>query len=99
MTKNQTSLDGGAFAPGEAAREGKLAQAIWRATLVGAVLSMVSIDAASSAQRCMVTDPTGTPLNVLRFDGKVIGALHNGEIVRILRERGPAGKTLGLGRL
>jgi hypothetical protein len=32
----------------------------------------------------MVTDPTGTPLNVRRFDGKVIGALHNGEIVKIL---------------
>jgi hypothetical protein len=46
---------------------------------------MVSIDAASSSQRCMVTDPTGTPLNVRRFDGKTIGALHNGEIVRILR--------------
>jgi hypothetical protein len=33
----------------------------------------------------MVTDPTGTPLNVRRFDGKVIGALHNGEIVKVLR--------------
>jgi hypothetical protein len=38
-----------------------------------------------AAERCMVTDPTGTPLNVRRFDGKVIGALHNGEIVKILR--------------
>ena len=37
------------------------------------------------AQRCMVTDPTGTPLNVRRFDGKIIGALHNGEIVRVQR--------------
>ena len=33
----------------------------------------------------MVTDPTGTPLNVRRFDGKVIGALHNGEIFWIRR--------------
>ena len=33
----------------------------------------------------MVTDPTGTPLNVRRFDGKIIGGLHNGEIVKILR--------------
>ena len=33
----------------------------------------------------MVTDPTGTPLNVRRFGGKVLGALHNGEIVKILR--------------
>jgi hypothetical protein len=39
----------------------------------------------SAAERCMVTDPTGTLLNVCRFDGKVIGALHNGAIVKILR--------------
>jgi len=32
-----------------------------------------------------VTDPTGIPLNVRGFDGKVIGALHNGKIVEILR--------------
>ena len=38
-----------------------------------------------AAERCKVTDPTGTPLNVRRFDGHVIGVLHNGEIVRILR--------------
>jgi hypothetical protein len=63
-----------------------LPQAILRTALISAILSMVSLDPASSAsQRCMVTDPTGTPLNVRRFDGKVIGALHNGEIVRILR--------------
>jgi hypothetical protein len=43
------------------------------------------IDPASSSQRCMVTDPTGTPLNVRRFDGKIMGALHNGEIVKLLR--------------
>jgi hypothetical protein len=39
----------------------------------------------AAGERCMVADPTGTPLNVRRFDGKVIGALHNGEIVKILR--------------
>jgi len=33
----------------------------------------------------MVTDATGTPLNVRRFDGKVIVALHNGENDGILR--------------
>lgn len=38
-----------------------------------------------AAERCMVSDPTGTPLNVRRFDGRVIGALHNGESVKILR--------------
>jgi hypothetical protein len=41
--------------------------------------------ATARAQRCMVTDPTGMPLNVRRFDGKIIGALHNGEIVRVPR--------------
>jgi hypothetical protein len=29
--------------------------------------------------------PTGTPLDVRTFDGRVIGALNNGEIVKILR--------------
>ena len=62
-----------------------MAQAIWRAAVVSAVLSMVAIDAAPASPRCVVTDPAGTPLNVRRFDGKVIGALHNGEIVKILR--------------
>jgi hypothetical protein len=38
-----------------------------------------------AGERCMVTDPTGTPLNVRRYDGKIIGNLRNGEIVKILR--------------
>jgi hypothetical protein len=46
---------------------------------------MPAIDPASASQRCKVTDPTGTPLNVRRFDNTIIGALHNGEIVKILR--------------
>jgi hypothetical protein len=62
-----------------------LAQALSRAALVGAILSTILLEAASAAQRCMVTDPTGTALNVRRFDGKIIGALHNGEIVKVLR--------------
>jgi hypothetical protein len=62
-----------------------LAQAILRVALVSAILSAISLDSASATQRCMVTDPTSTPLNVRRFDGKIIGALHNGEIVKILR--------------
>lgn len=73
--------------------EGSLAQAISRAALISAILLTVSLDAASASQRCMVTDPTRTPLNVRRFDGKVIGALHNGEIVKVLRTRAdPQGK-------
>jgi hypothetical protein len=62
-----------------------LAKATLRAALIGAVLFTILPDPASASQRCMVTDPTGTPLNVRRFDGKVIGAVHNGEIVKVLR--------------
>jgi hypothetical protein len=62
-----------------------LAQAISRAALVGATLLVCPLDPASASQRCMVTDPTGTLLNVRRFDGKILGALHNGEIVKVLR--------------
>jgi len=45
--------------------------------------------------RCVVTDPTGTPLNVRAFpNGPIDGALHNGAIVRqeqtTLDERGRA---------
>ncbi len=53
--------------------------------LSGLVLMGLAPTLAAPAERCMVTDPTGTPLNVRRYDGKIIGALHNGEIVRILR--------------
>jgi Bacterial SH3 domain len=37
------------------------------------------------AETCVVTDPTGTPLNVrVRPNGAIVGALHNGAPVRIL---------------
>jgi Bacterial SH3 domain len=62
-----------------------VAQAISSAALFSVVLLVSSLDPALASQRCMVTDPTGTPLNVRRFDGRVIGALHNGEIVKVLR--------------
>jgi hypothetical protein len=58
---------------------------VCRTTLASAILLTISLAPASASQRCMVTDPTGTRLNVRRFDGKVIGALRNGEIVRVLR--------------
>jgi hypothetical protein len=55
-------------------------------TLCGFVLIGLTLAApVAAAERCVVTDPIGTPLNVRRFDGKIIGALHNGEIVKILR--------------
>lgn len=53
----------------------------------------------AAAERFMVTDSPGTPLNVRRFDGKVIGALHNGEIVKILRTSADrSGRPQGLCR-
>jgi hypothetical protein len=53
--------------------------------VIGATLLTVSLDHSLASQRCIMTDPTRTPLNVRRFDGKIIGALRNGEIVEVLR--------------
>ena len=61
-----------------------MAQAILQATLISAVL-LTAPGPGLASQRCKVTDPTGTPLNVRRFDGKILGVLHNGEIVKVLR--------------
>ncbi len=63
---------------------------LWEARMRPSILTLALaglafVEPAAAATRCMVTDPTGTPLNVRRFDGKIIGVLHNGEIVRILR--------------
>ena len=62
-----------------------MAQAVIRPALVGVILLTIPPGSASASQRCKVADPTGTPLNVRRFDGKILGALHNGEMVRVLR--------------
>jgi Bacterial SH3 domain len=41
--------------------------------------------AAAEGERCKVTDPTGTPLNVRsKPNGKVIGTLANGTLVSII---------------
>ena len=61
-----------------------MVQKLRLAVFVAALVS-IPLDLALASQRCMVTDPTGTPLNIRRFDGKIIGALHNGEIVKVLR--------------
>ena len=45
-----------------------MAQAIWRAAVVSAILSLVAIDAAPASPRCLVTDPAGTPLPECRGD-------------------------------
>lgn len=41
--------------------------------------------AAEATGRCMVTDPTGTPLNIRDQQKNIIGAIPNGRIVVILR--------------
>ena len=62
-------------------------------TIIAAILLSTLAAPALAGQRCVVTDPTGTPLNVRRGDGAIIGALRNGEVVEILK-RGydPKGK-------
>ena len=49
-------------------------------------LPMLATTAAAQG-RCTVTDPTGTPLNVRTSPngGAIVGALHNGAAVRVLR--------------
>jgi hypothetical protein len=46
---------------------------------------------AAGDQRCKVTDPTGTPLNVRDGpNGKIIGTLANGSTVAIVAEKNAA---------
>lgn len=40
---------------------------------------------ALAGPRCMVTDPTGTPLNIRDHNKNIIGSIENGEIVIIQR--------------
>jgi ribosomal protein S28E/S33 len=60
-----------------------------------AVLGLASTSGALAQERCRVTDPTGTPLNVRSApNGLVTGQLRNGQIVRLAEtardERGRA---------
>ncbi len=49
-----------------------------------ALLASLSL-AAAQGERCKVTDPTGTPLNVRASpNGKIIGTLANGSLVAIV---------------
>jgi hypothetical protein len=54
-------------------------------TILAAVILSALAAPALAGQRCVVTDPTGTPLNVRRADGAIIGTLPNGEVVEILK--------------
>jgi hypothetical protein len=50
-----------------------------------ALLVSVSLASAAEGERCKVTDPTGTPLNVrAKPNGKIIGTLANGTLVAVV---------------
>ncbi len=50
-----------------------------------ALLVSVTVAAAAEGERCKVTDPTGTPLNVRESpNGKITGTLANGTLVAIV---------------
>ncbi len=62
-------------------------------TLVAALALCFSMGLASAAdaERCKVTDPTGTPLNVRDSpNGKIIGTLPTGSSVAIVAEKNAA---------
>ena len=55
------------------------------AAITSLALALSTPSGSAWAQRaCVVTDPTGTPLNVRSGpNGPILGALHNGAIVRV----------------
>jgi hypothetical protein len=64
------------------------------ALLFGLILSFSFVDRALSDDRCIVADPTGTPLNVRTSPyGTIIGTLNNGITVRIREISSLRGKT------
>ena len=61
--------------------------------LMAALTLLVSanIAAAAESERCKVTDPTGTQLNVRESpNGKVIGTLPNGTLVTVVESKNAA---------
>jgi hypothetical protein len=60
-------------------------------TAAAALLVSVNLAAAAEGDRCKVTDPTGTPLNVRESpNGKVIGTLPNGTLVTVVEYKDAA---------
>jgi hypothetical protein len=56
-----------------------------------ALLLSINLAAAAEGERCKVTDPTGTPLNVRESpNGKVIGTLANGTLVSVVESKNAA---------
>lgn len=56
-----------------------------------ALLTIQGIALAAEGERCKVTDPTGTPLNVRESpNGKITGTLANGSLVGIVEYKDAA---------
>lgn len=52
---------------------------------VAAITAVGASPTALAQSRCVVSDPTGTPMNVRAHpNGPILGALHNGAAVQIL---------------
>ena len=68
-----------------------------RIALKSVVALCVALAAAPAfpAERCRVTDPTGTPLNVRAQNTNIIGTIKNGRIVIIKRYGEDAAASLG----
>ena len=69
--------------------------------VIAAMTLIVSLGLAFAADgdRCKVTDPTGTPLNVRDSpNGKIVGTLANGVLVAIVESKDAARKALGQDR-
>jgi hypothetical protein len=61
--------------------------------LAAAAILLCRTLGASADNRCKVTDPTGTPLNVREApNGKVAGTVKNGALVTILKTEEQNGK-------
>jgi hypothetical protein len=59
--------------------------------VMAALALLVTADIAAAAERCKVTDPTGTPLNVRESpNGKIIATLPNGTFVTIVESKNAA---------
>ncbi len=55
-----------------------------RSILAALFLAAFAVAPASAQSRCVVDDPTGTPLNVRDgINGNIIGSLPNGKLVRV----------------
>ena len=66
------------------------------AVAVAAVVAL-GAQAAIASDRCKVTDPTGTPLNIRNQQLKIIGTIANGHIVYIQKDgEDPNGKPWAL---